>query len=295
MNEPESLYMDVYKKLKEDCPSIFERQNRGVLYTIILELFNERDLDLNNSKTTMVCKRLSIKQSNSIKQDYELIEDLVSSISTNRLIGIKDLLPLLNLFIKSIRSLIIEIHVSIEKDKKMEWLVIAGCILVGSYFCLKYLDKEPNKTHNQKSSKTPQKDPIPLNNSNNSTRINLYTNSYLYLIVPAFSASNYINTKTIQPSFLETLINSASYFLCTPLDTNDFNENCLNKTEGPIPHEGQQEVIIKVKIYAHKNIIHSTTRYELKENLQTDGNTPHQVSFMACLRDLTGLGTFTRI
>lgn len=296
MSKLNKLYTDVYKKIKLEHTDIIKTQEIGVLYTIILILFDEYSPGSKITKATVVCDKLSISKSSDLKKDYEIIIDLLSPIFLDESVGLSNVFETIIGIKKNFETRFLQFTSIFNKDKVMEWLVITACILVGSYVCFKYLERKNNISLGRNDPRTSHKDGIASKNKTTSIIENVkFEKAFLYLVVPALSASNYINKETLSLSSLEALIDSASYFLCTTFNSNKFSDGSLNMTGDPIPLEGHREVIIKIKIFANLDVTNSATRYELKEYLQASGNSTYPILLKACLKDLTGLDTFVRI
>ena len=118
----------------------------------------------------------------------------------------------------------------------------------------------------------------------------------LCLVVPASALGNIRKNHTINVSDIETLIENASYFLCTsPEDANTIQQR-LKLTEEDITDVSEQrEFYVRIDIADGPEMIGKKVQYILKRNLPQNGQ--GTVKELACLEYLSvsGLDNFNRV
>jgi hypothetical protein len=179
-----------------------------------------------------------------------------------------------------------------EEKRKMELyqIVAIGCLIVGVPSCLIYLQeqkKEQGKKENHKSSPFPQPKVFRLIS--------------LCLVVPVSVVKsvkkNVRENYPIDVSDIETLIENASYFLCTNAE-NETIDKSLSLSDEDITNlsEGREIYVrIRIGVYDADKMIGNKVRYILKTNLPTD--VQGTVTKLGCLKYLSvsGLEKFNRI
>ena len=119
----------------------------------------------------------------------------------------------------------------------------------------------------------------------------------LCLVVPASVVRNIIiENDTINVSGIETLIENASYFLCTSPEDANIIQQRLKLTEEDITDVSEQrEFYVRIDIADGPEMIGKKVQYILKRNLPPNGQ--GTVKKLACLEYLSvsGLENFNRV
>ncbi len=118
----------------------------------------------------------------------------------------------------------------------------------------------------------------------------------LCLIVPASVVGNIRENHTINVSDIETLIENASYFLCTsPEEANTIQQRLKLTNEDIKDVSEQREIYVRINIADGEDMIGKKVPYILKRNLPSNGQ--GTVEKLACLEYLSvsGLENFNRI
>lgn len=118
----------------------------------------------------------------------------------------------------------------------------------------------------------------------------------LCLVVPASVVGNIRENHTINVSDIETLIENASYFLCTSPEEANTIQQRLKLTEEDITDVSEQrEFYVRIDIADGPEMIGKKVQYILKRNLPPNGQ--GTVGKLACLEYLSvsGLEKFNRV
>lgn len=275
MSELAKIYEQVYEKICNERENAIFTQEKGALYTIILELVDEYNPQQQRPRSKMIFDRIAeIKSSNTINDDYKVIESLINAILIDRKIGVK-----------SLENAVVEkVFDGSNRENQMKWLIIAGCMIVGACICIEYIRRRKNaavyslqNNEGEVENIPPPSPPIP---------------AALCLVVPASIASNF--SGKINASQVRQLIDNASYFSCKRSSEADVREqNKLKITNEILPADSQREVYMRMEIKDGKSMIDRTTRFELKENLKD--SIEYEIAQKACLASLSGLDSFVRI
>lgn len=268
---PISTYHKVQRKFKEMHPNIPSQVKRGVLYIVISDLVQEE------SKKNEIFSEIDISEDTSIEEDYEQSAGILSGIFS------KD-------FFKKIKDAIVSLlKLATTKDEdKMEWIIIAACILVGFPACLAYANRR--NEHNKPEAKNSQKENPDLTESRLPPVMTIP--AVLYLVVPASIASQFSSQQSVKIYQVKELIDTASYFLCQRGSSG--SQTTLNLVhDESIDPNSQRDVCVEIKISDGKSIIGKTTRFEIKENLVDEA--VYTISSIARLQNLYGLENFNRV
>jgi hypothetical protein len=278
------IYEQVYQKLKARSNNVLTLE-RGRLYGIISEILGESNFESRKERTKAICNELNINSNSFLNDDFQIVEQLLSEVFTERQVSFK----IVPRSVKNFASQVIvgfNNHVSSNSEEdSMKWLVVAACMLVGVYACLQYL-RRTEQEQGRRSSAPPQPStpevktpPIPAE---------------LCLVVPASEVSDLIHSPDLKGDRLKELVNSASYFLCSSSKEKIENiEKNLDSTNEIIPVDSLKDVYIRISIEDGREMIDKTIRYEIKTNLK-DSQT-YQIKKLNCLRTLSGLESFIRI
>lgn len=263
------LYKDVFDQV---YPQIVNQKN-GVLYKVIHILLESEQ---SKSKADELCTCFGIKDDASLDDDRDYIDFLI---------------PQPKLFLHPFNDNLLQ-NVINPDMVKVAWIVIIACILVGVAVCIQYIRKpkqEPTgNARNQKPDSLQVLPPEPIT-------------AALCLVVPASviidlkdKHPNGFTDNRLETSDLKTLIDNASYFLCTDVNKANSKEQFLEiMPNEDIPTNSNREVYIRIHINQGQEMIDKESPYILKRNLPNYGQ--RIIQKYACLRNLSGLENFNRI
>ena len=283
-NNLSKIYNQVYEELKTRSDYVLKSE-RGRLYCIISEILRESTPGSRQEITNIICNEVKIKNTNSLDDDFKIVRELLSEVFTERQFTskISQIGNWANQVIEGLNQ-----HLNTNEEDSMKLLVVAACMLVGVYACLKYL--EDRKKYKDTSSK-PNSQRQPSNASEKKPAPPIPAG--LCLVVPASEVSSIRAGSSIDGRRLEALINSASYFLCESPKQSEKIEERLDLTSDPIPVDSPKEVYARIAIPDGRAMITSKTRYEIKENIKDSEQ--YKVDKLNCLQNLSGLESFTRV
>lgn len=272
----EKLYKDVFHEIY----SHIKNQKKGVLAAVIYTI-----LTPNPSQAKRLCDYFQIKRNLPLNDDLNISSDIIGLF----LIDTTDENPLKKMMGRGFKGNIKKLRKSIgsnweSDDMKLYQIVIVGCLIVGAFACIKYLESKQTK---------PQKDdddrlPLP--------QVNIPKPAALCLIVPASVVGNVKNNNPVNVSEIKELISSAIYILCTsPEDANASQERLELANEDVSNASENTEVYVRIKINDGEKMIGQTIPYILKKNLLL--NERYVVTELACLKYLSnsGLENFNRV
>ncbi|WYL95870.1 MAG: hypothetical protein HEQ35_20470 [Gloeotrichia echinulata IR180] len=299
---PGQIIEDLYEEVFDTIYKEIENQQIGILSTVIYSI-----LAPDESKAEELCQHFQVKGSGSLNDDLAISSSILSGvIGILHLNGKKQyryIVDKLGEFSKEpleVINGILDLHKSEEiKKMKLYPIVVIGCLIVGVSYCLIYLQKkkeEQEEKENRENSSSPRKKV--------SKRI------ALCLVLPASVVRNIKRnvTRSIRekdPIFvfdIETLIENASYFLCTSAEneaTTDIIDRSLSTTNEDIINVSEErEVYVRINIHVDdaEEMIGNKVRYILKTNLPTDERTG-TIEKLVCLEYLSvsGLEKFNRV
>lgn len=283
--DPKNIYDRVFKEIRAS-PQIY-RLERGLLYKIIQIILMEDKPGSIQEKTETICKPLGITSSALKKDDNKIIANIVDAIFMERqaLAGmpmIKDVLKTIDISSKSV-SLNQTITNITNEEANMKWFVITACLLVGVYFCIKYLEKTQQQKENKKQSIG---SPV-------SSAPSRAIPAALCFVVPAKIVYGLQNGSTLTKETVIQIAENAAYFNCTTRKNADINEEQLVSTNDDIRPDSQAEVYIRIETDNGRDLISAKTAFSLKRNLLKDSQ--FIVKQLFCLKNLSGLEVFTRI
>lgn len=263
-NSLEKLYNQIFDQI---YPQI-ENQKCGVLYKAIhLILISKKQ------KAEVICKYSDVRDYNSFKDDYKIIDTVVKNP--------KEYITL------QLPNVALNQEINQEKEMK-KWIVVIACVLVGVYACIKFIEDTQKREGRRRAND--DKRPPEQENFAPSKSITVA----LCLVVPAYVASKVKDQSPINAYEIEQLINKASYFLCTQFAEADYIQQYLEFTDENVVNIGEQrEVYIRINIPNGQEMIGSTLRYILNRNLPS--NAQGVVRQIACLNNLSGLEKFNRV
>lgn len=239
--------------------------DRGLLYNVLYII-----LDNEPQKAEYICNIYGIKRSATKYDDQVIIQNL--SLTTN------PLREMSNFF---------------NPDKKeIFWIVVIGCLLVGSIGCIQFIQRQKNKERGGKNRNIQQPIPVslqPVVPPRQSLTV------ALCLVVPAYIVNKLKEQYPIDANEIENLIDNASYFLCTKIDDAELVQKRLDlpEDENILTVGERREVYVRIHIADGQEMLDKTVPYILKRNLPSHGQ--GVVKKLACLGDLSGLEAFNRI
>lgn len=275
----------LYQRIFEEIYPEIKNQKKGVLSTVIYKI-----LGADNSQAKEVCQSLKIKDYASLEDDLSISVDIIGlfiSNPNNRKQWINDIIQPMKERVKTVRK---NFGNNWEDTQmKLFQIVVIGCLIVGVVSCVIYLNKkqeEEEKKNNQN---------IPSDNSPPQPKVPVPVG--LCLVVPASVVRNIIiENDTINVSGIETLIENASYFLCTSPEDANIIQQRLKLTEEDITDVSEQrEFYVRIDIADGPEMIGKKVQYILKRNLPPNGQ--GTVEKLACLEYLSvsGLENFNRV
>lgn len=271
----ENLYEEVF----DDIYPQIKNHKKGVLATVIYILTPE------NSKAEQICKDLQIEHNALLSDDLSISSDIIGLFISNPNDKKQWIIEPLKEGVKSVRK---SFGSNLEdNDMKLFQIVVIGCFIVGTVSCLIYLNKKQEGGEKENHKNSPFSSPPP-----NKVSITVA----LCLIVPASVAGNVQENSTINVSNIETLIENASYFLCTSIEDANTTQQLLELTNEDITNLSEQrEVYIRINIADGEEMIGKKVKYILKRNLPTNGQ--GVIRKFACLKYLSvsGLEKFNRV
>lgn len=301
-------FPNLYRKVFDAIYKQIETQQKGVLSTVIYSI-----LDPDYSKAKELCQSFQIKDNGSLNDDLsisstissDVIDILIKPLKDKKQYG--DIVDKPQEIINKVCHLPQEIFNSTldlpknEETKKMELyqIVAIGCLIVGVPYCLIYLQKqkkEQEEKENHKSLALPPQKVAPR------IALRLVVPVSVVISIKINMKRNIRKDDTINVSQIETLIENASYFLCTSAENEtitDSIDQSLSITDEDITNVSEErEVYVRININVDdaEKMIGNKVRYILKRNLPTDGR-QGTVRQLACLKYLSvsGLEKFNRI
>lgn len=304
----ENLYQEVfdtiYKQIKGD--------RKGVLPRVIHLILAPDTL-----KAKELCQFFQIKDNGSLNDDLSIsssissgvIDILIKPLKDKKqyggLIDNLDLDKLRELFNKVLylRQEIISTFDSTKKEEKEKMelyqIVAIGCLIVGVPSCVMYLQK---KKEEQEEKENHQSLPLPPQKVAARIALRLVVPVSVVISIKRNMKRNIRKDDPIDVFQIETLIENASYFLCTSAenetitDSIDQSLSTTNEDITNVSEEREVYVRINIRVDDAEKMIGNKVRYILKTNLPTDGR-QGTIKQLACLKYLSvsGLEKFNRI
>ena len=276
----ETLYTDVWDLVYPQVAN----ENNGVLYKVIHIL-----LEAEKSTADEICTDTGINKNASLNDDERIAGDQLLMEKPNPL----------NQLGKPKNWLTQKMHHTTLNNLNnpdmvtVAWLVFIGSILVGAGVCIQYINRKSNARNRRGNGRNRQPDSLPSPPPEPIT-------AALCLVVPASviidlrdKRPNSFTDNSLEFSDLKTLIDNASYFLCTDVENAASKEQFLEMTHEDIPTNSNREVYIRIHINQGQEMIDKESPYILKRNLPNYGQ--RIIQKYACLRNLSGLENFNRI
>lgn len=275
-NQFKTLYEQVFYQIKDQI-----KGQNGVLRTVIFIL-----LDQDIKQAEELCNYFQISRKSLLDDDLSISSDIIGlfiSTPNDQLQGFKDgWTQATQNFRKSFSKL--EPH-----DMKLFQVVVIGCLIVGGFACIKYLDNSRKKNQLSQNIKT-QEPPNPPPKPKTPQPV------ALCLIVPASAIGNLTKNSPIHITEIEQLIDKSLYFLCTSVADANIIWDVLERTEEDIKTLSEErEVYIRINIPDGEEMMGKKVPYILKRNLPSQGEC--MIKQLASLKYLSvsGLEKFNRV
>ena len=239
---------------------------KGLLYKAIQIIVGEEESQT-PEQTQKICDYFGIKPNTDSSEDIKDVLKIWSKLLDKSLKkGVN-----MDWLISKISELINQVSFL-----NIEWIIfVIACILVAVFFGKKY-DLQAGK------------------NQITATKINPARPAELCLVVPASIANAVKDSQLLSKDHLITLIDQASYFLCTDFNTADSIQEQLNMaSDENIQPDSRREVYLRIHINKGGNMIDQKMPYYLKTNLPE--NVQGSVKKLVCLKNLSGLENFNHI
>ena len=271
-----SLYKQVFNQIKDKI-----KGQNGVLRSVIFIL-----LDPDIEQAEELCKYFQINRRSELDDDLSICFDIIGlfiSTPNDQLQWLKEGLTQIT---QDSRKSFSKLE---PDDMKLFQVVVIGCLIVGGFACIKYLNNSRRKAQLSQNSKT-QEPPNPPPKPKTTQPVDLC------LIVPASAIGNLTKNSPIHISEIEQLIDKSLYFLCTSVADANMIWDVLEKTEEDIKTLSEErEVYIRINIPDGEEMIGKKVPYILKRNLPA--NAQSRVTQLACLKyiSVSGLEKFNRV
>lgn len=274
----ENIYSRVLTRVLETTH--IKGLKKGVLYSAIAVILKEENLE-DQERTKAICEYLSIRESASIDDDYNLV---VSSL-INMLSIEPDNHGSGNPFVNMFSNVFKEIDKNNKnEDDKMKWIIIGACVIAGFLACVQYLMSK--------------RSPIPLSEDqrlfeNNPLPPTPVIPVALCLVVTASEIDN-LYAQQLSQDGLFHLIDSASYFLCTDIQRANEHEKLMETIPIQEVNSGsKQDIYIRVFIGDGYRLKDTRIRYKIKDNLPVQES--YKIEKIACLGSLSGIEKLIRV
>lgn len=269
----EKLYKDVFHKIY----SHIKNQKKGVLSSVIYII-----LEQDKSQAESLCKYFKINSKSPLNNDLSISSDIIGLFISSP----NDKKQWIMNFVKDgVNKLRKSIGNNLEDDEmKLYQIVVIGCLIVGVFACIKYLES--------KQIKPQEEDDYGIS----SPKQKIYKPAALCLVVPASVVGSLKNNNLINVSEIEEIIDKALYFLCTNYQDADANQQRLELVNKDISNASENtEVYVRINISDGEEMIGQTIPYILKKKLPPNGQ--YVVTELACLKYLSnsGLEKFNRV
>ena len=272
----EKLYKDVFHEIYSHIKS----QKKGVLAAVIYTL-----LTPNTSQAKRLCDYFQINSNLPLNDDLNISSDIIGFF----LIDTTDENPFKKIMGRGLKVNVKKLRKSIgsnweSDDMKLYQIVIVGCLIVGVFACIKYLESKQTQSDLEKDDETPPPKP------------KTFKPVALCLVVPASVVRNVEKKKPIDAAKIKELISSSLYILCASPEEADASQERLKLANEDISNASENtEVYVRIKINDGEKMIDQTIPYILKKNLPLDER--YVVTELACLKYLSnsGLENFNRV
>ncbi|MEG4351148.1 hypothetical protein QUA74_15530 [Microcoleus sp. LAD1_D3] len=278
----------LYQAICEEIYPNIKNQKKGVLSTVIYII-----LGADNSQAQEVCQYLKIKDYALLEDDLSISDDIIGVFISNPNSQIQwiydNIIKREKEFLKNTRKLKSNLG---GNDMKLFQIVVIGCLIVGTFVCIKYLEKVKKERQLREDRKIQPSQP----SDSSPPHLKVPVPVALCLVVPASVVGNLTNNSPINVSDIEKLIDNSLYFLCTSPEDADTIQPRLELTgENITTVSEQREIYVRINITDGEDMIGKKVPYILKRNLPPNGQ--GMVTQLACLKYLSvfGLENFNRI
>lgn len=256
-----------YQQIFEQVFPQIKSQEVGTLSSVIYLILD------NKSQAQELCQEYDIKKKASLDEDLDLSDDIIYTISINKQKPVKES-PILKTGGEIFKNVSRPFRKQLDNDKdKMELIVLAAVILIGTYFTQKLL----RRFHEQNTlPPVPPSQPIP---------------TAICLAVPASAVYGLTVGKRINREKIIELIESAPEFLC--IRTEEAEQQMIDVINQEILQDSQLKFYIRIDIPNGQYIIGAETKYVIKRDIPKD--TEGKIIQLGRLRDASVLKSFNRI
>ena len=256
-----------YQQIFEQVFPHIKSQEVGTLSSVIYLILD------NKSQAQELCQEYDIKKKASLDEDLDLSDDIIYTISINKQKPVKEF-SILKMGGELVKNVSRPLRKSVDNDKdKMELIVLAAVILIGTYFTQKLLgdSRKQNTIHPVLPSQ-----PIP---------------TAICLAVPASAVYGLTVGKRINREKIIELIESAPEFLC--IRTEEAEQQMIDVINQEILQDSQLKFYIRIDRPNGQDIIGAETKYVIKRDIPKD--TEGKIIQLGRLRDASVLKSFNRI
>jgi|688.fasta_scaffold55258_2 hypothetical protein len=310
VSSPEQVMEDLYQEVFDSVYKQIKGDSKGVLPRVIHLLAPDA------LKAKEICQRFQIQDYGSLSDDLSISSSISSDVikiltkhlkDKKQYEGIEDIADKLQEIINKVFHVSQEIINSTfdlpknEETEKMELyqIVVIGCLIVGVPSCLIYLQKKKEEQEEKENDKSLL---LPPQKVSARIALRLVVPVSVVISIKRNMKRNIRKDDPIDVFQIETLIENASYFLCTSAENEtitDSIDQSLSTTNEDITNVSEEREIyvrINIRVDDAEKMIGSKVRYILKTNLPTDGR-QGTVRQLACLEYLSvsGLEKFNRI
>ncbi|PZV25045.1 MAG: hypothetical protein DCF12_16390 [Snowella sp.] len=248
--------LKIYKETFQKVSLKVESKDKGVMYEALKILLNANKYDLD-----LLVSQFGIKESSCFDEDQEIANRILNDVKQ---IVYVERLPLGDLNLSSIATKLSN-QINQSKEKKMELIIIAACLMAGIFTCLRYLEKE-------ESSKLPP------------------GRSSLCLAVPSSAIYKLVKDPHLERNEIEKLIDSATEFKCVKESEEVSVEIDPNEK---ISSDSQLKFYVRIDLENGGNIIGKETQYGMKRELPL--NVKGTIRELGFLKDVSILRKFNRV
>lgn len=259
-----STWRDIFENVYPKISS----KNTGVLYRVLNIILEGEEFQAKN-----LCDYFGIDQSSSLEEDKKFSDDFLEDI-TNLIFAEKTKIQALNKLITSSQTKVNDTldHVNLlesnqsKEKRKMYWIIVVACLMVGAFACLKYLEKTRSRKTNSLSLK-----------------------ASLCLALPASAVYKLRKEDSIGRDEILRLIDSATEFLCVE-ESKNIPVEITNEEPSS---ESQLKFYVRINLKNGGNIIGKETQYGMQRELPL--NVIGEITELGFLKNVSILRSFNRI
>ena len=266
MTIQESFETSAKQIFKEIYPHIKSHQT-GTLRTVIYRI-------LDNRQAGELCQKYGIKNNASLDEDLNFSDDIIHMVSFNTQRPVKQHKALKEVgnFVNKKINRPFKNFINDNEEDKMEFIVIAAVILIGSYYAQKSLNNRTSNTIPDVLSSQP-------------------ICTAICLAVPASAVYGLTLRQRINRDEMIQVIESATEFLC--IEAEDADKQSVHTITQEVSPDSQLKFYIRIDIPNGQDIINAKTKYVIKRDLPQ--NTEGKILQLGRLRDASVLKLFNRI